>query len=145
MKYILTFIFLLIALFLQVAFLQLPFVLICLLVLAITIKEQWVFFVAFLMGILLDMLSFHLIGLSSLFFLLVLGVVFLYERKFEIQSFFFVGFSSFFSIFFSLLFFGSSFFLLQLVLGVLLSIALFGLLVFFSEHASQQSMTGMYE
>lgn len=130
MKYFLISIFLLVAFFLQVSFFQMPFVLIGLLILGIIFKEYWVFLAAFLLGILLDALTFRTIGVNSLFFTFMLGMVFLYERKFEIQSFFFVGFASFFSLLLYLLLFGVGFPFFQIILGVGISLVLFAVWYF---------------
>lgn len=71
-----------------------PLVLAVLLVTAVMLKSRGVFILGFLAGILLDALSFHIIGMSSVYFLLVLLFVFLYDEKFEIRSAAFVFFMS---------------------------------------------------
>lgn len=98
MKFFIVLFVLVTALLVETTFFSLPFVLLAILFLAVIFKERWIFFVAFFAGIFLDMLSFRTSGISSLFFTLMLGIVFLYERKFEIQSIPFLFFFSFLSV-----------------------------------------------
>lgn len=86
MKFFWTFLILLLLLFLQTSFFSIPFVLGGILFFCVLYREYWIFPVAFLMGIFLDVLTFHTVGSTSMFFTIILGGVFLYERKFEIQS-----------------------------------------------------------
>lgn len=74
------------ALIFETAFFSLPLVLITVLLLGVLYKEAWIFPVAFGMGILLDLLSFRTVGVSSIFFCVMLGFIYLYQRKFEIQT-----------------------------------------------------------
>ena len=83
------------ALFFETTFLALPLVLIAIVLFGVVYKEAWIFPVAFGAGILLDMLSFRTVGVTSLFFVITLSLVFLYKRKFEIQSLPFVVVASF--------------------------------------------------
>lgn len=77
---------LLIFVFLQSSVSSTPVVLAWLISSAIVYKTRSVYLLAILGGELLDVLSFRVAGLSSTFFLSILIVVFLYERKFEIQT-----------------------------------------------------------
>lgn len=86
MKFFFIFLVLLLLLFLETSFFSFPLVLGGILLLSVLYKEYWIFLVAFVMGILLDVLMFQVAGGSSLFFTVLLGVLFLYERKYEIQS-----------------------------------------------------------
>lgn len=95
MKYFLIGLALAASLFLETTFLSLPLVLLSLILLGVLFREEWIFPVAFVMGILLDMLSFHTLGMSSIFFVVMLGIIFLYQRKYEIQSIQFVTISTF--------------------------------------------------
>ncbi len=108
-----------ILLFLQTTIFSLPLVLGGLLFFCVLYKEQWIFPVGFGMGILLDMLTFHPIGLTSIFFTILLGIVFLYERKFEIQSLTFITFVTFLaSLVYGLLFHEPQIFLEAVMLAV---------------------------
>src|SRR5688572_19294963 len=84
-----------IATMLQSMVLSIPIVLVLLLILYITEKDVHIFLIAFIFGVLLDILYVNTIGQSSLFFVIFLFVVMLYERKFEIHTYAFVALSSF--------------------------------------------------
>src|SRR5690242_19776769 len=102
---------------------KLPFLLICLGIFAIINRSEWDFFLAIFLGIIIDSLSFRLIGESSIFFVIYIGLIFLYQRRFEIQTVQFVFFISAVGVFVYLLFFGSQNILLQsIVSGVLAGI-----------------------
>lgn len=82
-----------------------PLVLAVFLILGILVKEQ-VFVFAFFAGIILDVLTIKSVGSSSLFFLIFLSFVMLYQKKYEINSYPFVLVSSFFGAYVYLLIFG---------------------------------------
>lgn len=86
MKYFLFSGIVLLTLFFQASVTIVPIMLVLLLLLYIEYRSEEVFFIAFFLGLLLDMLVVRTIGVSSLFFLTFLFVVFLYQRKFEIGS-----------------------------------------------------------
>lgn len=82
------------AIFLEVAIVHAPLTLLTIILCGIFLKKQWLFFIALVAGIVLDSLLFRVLGIDSLLFVLILGVIFLYSRKFEIDSFpFFLLFS----------------------------------------------------
>lgn len=95
MSYWLTIFILTIGLLLQATITTLPLVLCLLLVWYILKKDPLVFFLAFVFGILVDLMLVRDIGFSSIFFMVFLFVVFLYERKFEVETPLFVFSSSF--------------------------------------------------
>lgn len=95
MNYWLTIFILTIGLLLQASITTLPLILCLLLVWYILKKDPLVFFLAFVFGILVDLMLVGSIGFSSIFFMVFLFVVFLYERKFEVETPLFVFFSSF--------------------------------------------------
>lgn len=72
----------------------LPVTLLLLIFLTVKKRETWIFPLAFLSGIFLDMFYLNNLGLTSLFFLTLVFLIFLYERKFVISSPFFVLFFS---------------------------------------------------
>jgi len=111
--------------FLETTVIAIPLVMLWLLVSIVIIQEEWLFIVAFFIGLLLDSVSFSRLGMHSIFFLLFSFLIFLYEEKFEIHNMLFVVIFSFFGLFFYFLFFGSSHFLLQLIAGVSLNAVLF--------------------
>ena len=105
--------------------LQVPFVLLVLFIMSIMYKSEWVFPIGFISGLVLDMLLFRPLGLSSMFFILFLFLVFLYERKFELRSIWFVVMMSCFGSFAYLLFFGNVFLIVQVLFSVGLCVLLF--------------------
>ncbi len=80
----------LLSLFISTGFVAAPLTIGCILAMLVLFKKSHVLLLAFILGILTDILAFHTVGLTSLFFLGLLGAVFLYERKFEIRTFQFV-------------------------------------------------------
>ncbi len=96
MKFIL-FTILLLGVLLEAAFLTIPLVVGLCLFLTILFQEKFMIVFVVLFGILLDVLTFHAVGASSLFLISCIGLMYLYKRKFEIQSLGFVGISIFIS------------------------------------------------
>src|SRR5579871_616076 len=90
MKWFIFFFLLLIAILLESTLLVLPCVFLVLFCFGILFRQAALPLWSFFAGMLLDILTFHTIGMSSLFFLVFFGILFLYERKFEIQSIKFV-------------------------------------------------------
>lgn len=84
-------------LFFEGSVFKFPLILDLLVVMYVTKRESWIFTVAFFAGILLDVVFVRAFGLTSLFLLLSLFLVFLYEKKYEITTkefvFFFLLFS----------------------------------------------------
>lgn len=85
-----------IAVFVEGTMTSLPLVLVCLLCLTIMRRDASVFLFAVISGIVLDVLSLRPIGSSSLFFVLFIFLLLLYQRKYEIDSYPFVAASTFF-------------------------------------------------
>jgi hypothetical protein len=84
---------LLLAVFLQGSVTTIPLPFILLVVLYCFYQSDWVFLSAFLSGIFLDILLVQTVGMSSIFFVVSLFLIFLYQRKFEIASYYFVFFA----------------------------------------------------
>lgn len=103
------FILLAIAVILEGSFVSIPFVLLFLLFLSLNNKSPRVFVIAFISGIILDSFYLRALGQTSIFFLLFLFAVMLYERKFEIASTSFVLISSFIGSFIYFSLFGNVF------------------------------------
>src|SRR5260221_5580193 len=119
MKYIVFSILLLIGILLEVTVIQIPLVLLILLVGFILFQDEWLFFAGLIAGLLLDALRLQTIGMTSLYYITVLLLIFLYKRRFEIKTVPFVFFASILCSFFYLLLFGSQSILLQsLVSGI---------------------------
>lgn len=109
---ILLFIIFLLAVILEGSFISIPFVLLFLLFLTLKNREPWVFIFAFFSGLLLDSLYLRSFGATSIFFLIFLFAVTLYEKKFEIESLSFVIIASFIGTFIYFSLFGN-FFVIQ--------------------------------
>lgn len=119
---------LLLCVFLEGTVTTLPLVFVCLLCVSIIKRETSIFPLAFFAGILLDFLTLHPIGGSSLFFVVVLFLVQLYQRKYEITSYPFVFVSSFIGSWIFLLFFGYHDALVQAIVSAILALVLFFIL-----------------
>lgn len=87
---ILAALFLLILAILEGSVISFPFVFLFLIFFSLRNRTPWVFIFAFLGGILLDSFYLRTIGFTSVFFLIFIFGVLLYERKFEIGSSFFL-------------------------------------------------------
>lgn len=113
---------------LETALTSLPLFLIAVsvvLILYSTKRNDWVFLLAFLAGLVLDVSAVRYLGGTSLFLTCWLFLVLLYERKYEIDTIPFVLVSSFFGIFLYLWFFGYGDIFIQSVVGSFLSGVLF--------------------
>lgn len=73
--------------YLEVTLMSVPFILCGLLLLFVFTKKTYVFALAFIFGIMLDSLLLRTLGSTSIFLLLFLVVVLLYDRKFEVISY----------------------------------------------------------
>ena len=85
----------LLALVIEGVLTTLPLTFVALLIFFILRRETYIFYIAFIAGIILDLLSVRTIGISSIYFVTVFFAVLLYERKFEIKTIIFVVLSSF--------------------------------------------------
>lgn len=116
---------LLVVTFLEGSLTSIPLVLMCLLTIAASTKSQRVYLYALLAGSILDILTGRILGVTSLVFTLFLGMVFLYQRKYEINSHMFIFIASLLmSIVFGLLFHTSHLFM-HVVSSVLFAQILF--------------------
>ena len=85
----------LISTLLQACVTTLPLVILFFLNAAVVTKKTWIFPVSFLAGLVLDALLFNPMGTTSLFLVIFLFIVLLYDKKFDIQTFPFVFLASF--------------------------------------------------
>jgi rod shape-determining protein MreD len=122
---ILVIIFLVLALIAQVSITTFPFMLLILLCLMVVYQEDWIFLLAFIFGLLFDLVLFKPLGMSSVFYLSILFLILLYQRKFEIATGYFVAIASFLSSMIYLLVFGYNNVLLQSILASVFSIIVF--------------------
>src|SRR3989344_5539746 len=109
-----------------------PLVLVLLLVLYMIRRNFFVYLIAFLAGVLLDLFSVRTVGFSSLFFISFIFLISLYERKFETMTFPFVIFFSFFGSLAFLVFFGFHSVFWQSVTACVLSVLSVKLLLYFN-------------
>lgn len=88
-------------------------------------KKPWIFFVAFLLGLFLDLFLLRPLGQTSLVFSIFILTVTLYERKFEAQTVIFVFFATFLGSLVYLNIFHYDNILLQSLISALSSVLLF--------------------
>lgn len=119
---------LIVALFLEGTITTLPLVLVGLLCLTIMKREPMIFVVAFLSGLILDLLTVHPVGLSSLYFIVFVFLIFLYQRKYEINSYQFVGVLAFIGSFVFLSIFGGGNLFFQSLISAIIAIILFAIM-----------------
>lgn len=81
--------------FLQGSVTTLPLPLLLFLTAAVVVKKTWIFRAAFLTGLLLDIFLLNPLGKTSLFFVIFIFIILLYDKKFDIQTFHFVFLASF--------------------------------------------------
>lgn len=122
---ILLLIFLLCAIFFEGTITTLPLVVISFISLAIVMRNPTIFFLAFLSGILLDSFALRPIGEASVFLLIALFLMLLYQRKYEINTYPFVLLSSFVGSFVFLIIFGYQHLFLQAILCTFVSLVLY--------------------
>lgn len=87
-----------------------PLVLSFLIALYLLKREVWIFPLAFFTGVILDSLLLRPFGQTSLFFVMFILLIEIYERKFEIKTFPFVFMSSFLGSLAYLIIFGGNIF-----------------------------------
>src|SRR3989344_7918039 len=80
---------------LQTSVTTLPLVMLFFLNAAVVAKKTWIFPIAFLTGAVLDVLLLNPLGTTSLFLVIFLFIILLYDKKFDIQTFPFVFLASF--------------------------------------------------
>jgi|ERR1035437_5131136 cell shape-determining protein MreD len=123
---LLSIVFLLLALILEVTLTTIPLLFLILLCLIVLFKEKWLFIAAFVLGALFDLLLLKTLGTTSAFLVLFLFLVLLYQSKFEIATGYFVIIASFFG---SLLFLFISGYthliIIQAILSSIIALVLF--------------------
>ena len=90
---------LLVSIILEGTVTALPLVILCLICMTICLRNSIVFFPAFIAGIFLDAFALRPIGGTSVFFLVTVFLILLYQRKYEINSYPFILLASFLSSF----------------------------------------------
>ena len=102
-----------------------PLILIVVLIMAVVSKKSWIFSVAFAEGIFLDLLSFDVIGKTSVFFTFFLLILLLYDKKFEIRTVHFVLISSLLGSLFYLILFNYQNSIMQTISSSVIAVILF--------------------
>ncbi|MBI4096583.1 MAG: hypothetical protein HY425_02590 [Candidatus Levybacteria bacterium] len=102
-----------------------PILLSLLVVCAVVFRKSWVFFLAFILGFILDLLLLRPPGQTGLFLILFISIVFLYERKFETRTKTFVFISTFLGSLIYLWLFGYNQVLMQALVNSLLAVLFF--------------------
>lgn len=103
------------AILLQGSIFAFPLVLMVLTLLYCSYRTEWIFLVAFASGILLDIFLVRPVGITSSFFLIFLFLIFLYQKKFEVTSPYFVFLSLFLGSFAYYIFFRNGSFISSVV------------------------------
>jgi len=114
-----------IILLLQASLTTVPFLLAFLLMLTIQKRDRFVLAVAFLVGLLYDFLTVQSLGVSSLFFVCFVFIILLYQKKYEIDTLYFVAFASFFGSLLYLVLFGLQSIFSQALVVMGLSVVVF--------------------
>ena len=95
---------------------------------AVLFRKSWVFFLALILGLFLDSGMMGVLGYSSLILAFVVLMVFLYEKKFEVQTSAFIFVLTFLGSAFYLKIFGHQQILLQALINSLFTVIFFKLL-----------------
>lgn len=114
-----------IAFIIEGMFTSMPIFLSSLLIYYIATQSSRIFLLGFIFGIFLDLLKLHVLGISSIYFVIILFLVSLYRRKFEIATIPFVFFSSFFGSIGYLLLFNESSVVVQSVVSAVIAVVMF--------------------
>lgn len=128
MRWFSLFLLLFIAVLLESTVVMLPITFIILLCQMVVFTNSAILIWAFFTGIILDASLLHILGARSLFFLILLAIIFLYQRKFEIQRFWFVFIFSFFGSLFYGWLFEYSFIFPPALVSAVLSICVFSVM-----------------
>lgn len=117
--------FLAIAILLESTLVSLPLTLLILVFASIVIRKNDIFPLAFLSGLFLDILRLGTVGMSSAYFVAMVMIVFLYQKKFEITSLNFIGVTSAVGTLGYLLATGTSYLFFQVLISTLIILASF--------------------
>ena len=126
------------SLFLESSITTLPLVFLTLLCFAVLTRKEWIFVIAFIAGLALDALSFRLLGQSSLYFILYIFLVFLYERKFEISTKYFIFIASFLGSFGFLIIFSYNNVVLQSLISSIIGVLIFSIFSRFHKNVEKK-------
>src|SRR3989344_3801655 len=105
-----------IAVLLESSIITMPFTIGIMLLFFVLTRKDSAFFLAVFAGIFLDIYAVRAIGITSLFLIVFLLLISIYEKKFEIKTVPFIVSASFIGSMFFLLFFGGEYMLIQSIL-----------------------------
>ena len=126
---------------LQSSVTTLPLVILFFLNAAVVAKKTWIFPMAFLAGLVLDVLLLNPLGGTSIFLVILLFVVLLYDKKFNIQTFPFVFLASFIvSLIYFIVIGHTSNIFIQAIISAVVSTLSFFLLVLFNKINIKESI-----
>lgn len=128
------FVFLVLSFFLEPLLFHSPITLVALSLFAVFQKKIWVFLLAVISGLIIDSISFFELGISSIYFSLVVGILFLYSRKFQTRNIVFYFLFIFIAIFCNLLFLSPGQVLLRLVISLIFAVIFYLLLLFLTRN-----------
>lgn len=117
---------LILATFLEGTVTTLPLVFLCLVILTIIMRNLFLFVLAFFSGIFLDAFALRPIGETSIFLLLIVFLMLLYQRKYEINTYSFVFIASFIGALLYLFLFGYANIYWEAAMSALFAVLLFG-------------------
>lgn len=140
MKKLLFFLLIFIGILLEATIINLPIVFNIVLIFYIFNKNSLVFLIAFISGVVLDILLINHVGLTSLLLVVFLFLIYLYERKFETKTINFVLFSSFIGSLVFLLVFKSTYLFMQAISSSVFSVLLFLIFNFFEKKKNIQEL-----
>ena len=92
-------------------------------------KNPMLFFIVFLLGLFLDLLNLRYLGQTSLFLVILVLLIWLYEKKFETKTVTFVLISSFFGSLIYLKIFEGNFMFLTALVNSMFAFLLFKILI----------------
>lgn len=116
---------LVLALFFEIFITTIPFIVGIFILLSIVWRKNWIFFAAFLAGIVFDIFTLRAIGSTSVFLIFLVFLIFIYQNKFEIETLPFVFVSSFISSVAFLIILGYSGLIIEPLIVSLVSLGLF--------------------
>lgn len=102
-------IFIIFAILLGVSISSIPLIIPVLVFAAVSFKTKEIYVLSFFSGLILDLLTFNPLGFSSAFFLSLVFIIYLYQKKFEIDNIVFVSAISSISSFIYLWILGNSY------------------------------------
>lgn len=131
---------LVLAVILQGTLTSIPLVLATLICLTTIRSDAYAFVAAFVAGVFLDVFALRQVGISSIFLLFFVFLILLYQRKYEIYSYPFVGTASFIGAVVFLSVFGYDTVLAQALLSTIFGLLLFAFIRFVNNRLDNHAL-----